>query len=48
MKREAVANKYFPDVEVFWRELMLFLRGIRKHRQELSSLITDSFHVVKI
>jgi len=23
------------------------LRGIRKHRQELSSLITDNFHIVK-
>lgn len=47
MKREVMANKYFPDVEVFRRELMLFLRGIRKHRQELSSLITDNFHIVK-
>ena len=47
MKREVMANRYFPDLETFQRELMLFLRGIRKHRQELSSLITDNFHIVK-
>ena len=47
MKREVMANRYFPDVEVFQRELMLFLRGIRKHKQELSTLITDNFHLVK-
>ena len=29
------------------KELMLFLRGIRKHKQELSTLITDNFHIVK-
>ena len=47
MKREVMANRYFPDLETFQRELMFFLRGIRKHRQELSSLITDNFHIVK-
>lgn len=47
MKREVMANRYFPDLETFQRELMLFLRGIRKHRQELSTLITDNFHIVK-
>ena len=30
MKREVMANRYFPDVKTFQRELMLFLRGIRK------------------
>ena len=34
MKGEVMANRYFPDVETFQRELMLFLRGIRKHKQE--------------
>ena len=38
MKGEVMANRYFPDVETFQRELMLFLRGIRKHRAELSTL----------
>ena len=47
MKRKVMANRYFPDVETFQRELMLFLRGIRKHRTKLSTLITDNFHIVK-
>ena len=47
MKKEVMANRYFPDVETFQRELMLFLRGIRKHKQDLSTLITDNFHIVK-
>ena len=47
MKKEVMANRYYPDVETFQEELMLFLRGIRKHRQELSTLITDNFHIVK-
>ena len=47
MKKEVMANRYFPDLETFQKELMLFLRGIRKHRQELSTLITDNFHIVK-
>ena len=46
-KKSVLANRYFPDVKTFQTELMLFLRGIRKHRQELSSLITDNFHIVK-
>ena len=47
MKKEVMANRYFPDLETFQKELMLFLRGIRKHKQELSTLITDNFHIVK-
>ena len=47
MKKKVMANTYFPDVETFQQELMLFLRGIRKHKQELSTLITDNFHIVK-
>ena len=47
MKKKVMTNTYFPDVETFQEELMLFLRGIRKHRQELSTLITDNFHIVK-
>ena len=47
MKKNVMANRYFPDLETFQRELMLFLRGIRKHKQELSTLITDNFHIVK-
>ena len=46
-KKKVMANRYFPDVETFQRELMLFLRGIRKHRDELSTLITDNFHILK-
>ena len=47
MKKEVMANRYYPDVETFQRELILFLRGIRKHKQELFTLITDNFHIVK-
>ena len=47
MKKKVMANRYFPDLETFQKELMLFLRGIRKHKQELSTLITDNFHIVK-
>ena len=47
MKKRVMANRYYPDIETFQRELMLFLRGIRKHKSELSTLITDNFHVVK-
>ena len=47
MKKKVMANTYYPDVKTFQKELMLFLRGIRKHRKELSTLITDNFHLVK-
>ena len=47
VKKNVMANRYFPDLETFQKELMLFLRGIRKHKQELSSLITDNFYIVK-
>ena len=46
IKKKVMANRYFPDLETFQKELMLFLRGIRKYRYELSTLITDNFHVV--
>lgn len=47
MKKKIMANTYFPDIETFQKELMLFLRGIRKHKGELSMLITDNFHIFK-
>ena len=47
MKKKVMANRYYPDIEAFQTELMLFLRGIRKHKSELSTLITDNFHIVK-
>ena len=47
VKKKVMANNYFPDIETFQRELMFFLRGVRKHKQELSTLITDNFHIVK-
>ena len=46
MKKRVMANSYYPDLDTFQQELMLFLRGIRKHKQELSTLITDNFHIV--
>ena len=47
MKKRVMANTYYPDLDTFQRELMLFLRGIRKYKQELSTLITDNFHIVQ-
>ena len=47
MKKKVMANTYFPDLETFQKELMLFLTAIRKHKGELSTLITDNFHIVK-
>ena len=32
MKKRVMANRYYPDMETFQEELMLFLRGIRKHK----------------
>lgn len=46
VKQKVMANTYFPDLETFRREIMLFMRGIRKHREELSTLITDNFQVL--
>ena len=42
-----MANNYFPDVKTFRKELMLFLRGVRKYKPELSTLITDNFHIIE-
>ena len=47
VKKKAMANTYFPDIETFQKELMLFLRGVRKYKPELSTLITDNFHLMK-
>ena len=47
VKKKVMANTYFPDLDSFKKELMLFLRGVRKHKAELSTLITDNFHLVK-
>lgn len=46
MKQKVMANQYFPDLATFRREVMLFMRGIRKYKNELSTLITDNFQVV--
>ncbi len=45
VKQKVMANTYFPDLKTFRREIMLFMRGIRKYRPELSTLITDNFQV---
>ena len=47
MKKEVMANRYYSDLETFQKELMLFMTAIRKHKGELSTLITDNFHIVK-
>lgn len=46
VKQKIMANNYFPDLETFRSEIMLFMRGIRKYRKELSTLITDNFQVL--
>ncbi len=48
MKKKVMANHYFPDLKTFKKkEIMLFMRGIRKYKQELSTLITDNFQIMK-
>ena len=47
VKNKAIANNYFPDVRTFRKELMLFLRGVRKYKPELSTLITDNFQAIE-
>lgn len=47
VKNKTMANNYFPDVKTFRKELMLFLRGVRKYKPELSTLITDNFHIIE-
>lgn len=47
VKKKAMANAYFSDIKVFRKELMLFLRGVRKYKAELSTLITDNFHIIE-
>jgi len=46
MKQKVMANQYFPDLSTFRRKIMLFMRGIRKYKDELSTLITDNFQIV--
>ncbi len=46
MKKKVMANQYFPDLETFRKEVMLFMRGIRKYKNELSTLITDNFQAI--
>lgn len=45
VKRKVMANTYYPDIETFRKEIMLFLRNIRKYKSELSTLITDNFQL---
>ena len=46
VKNKAIGNNYFPDVKTFRKELMLFLRGVRKYKVELSTLVNDNFHIM--
>ena len=45
MKKKVMANMHYPDLASFKNEVMLFFRGIRKYKKELSTLITDNFQV---
>ena len=46
VKQKVMANTYFPDLKTFRSEIMMFMRGIRKYRKQLSTLITDNFQVL--
>lgn len=46
MKKKVMANTHYPDLATFRREVMLFMRGIRKYKPELSTLITDNFQLI--
>lgn len=47
VKKKVMANTYFHDIKTFRKELMLFLRDVRQHKQELSSLVNDNFHIIE-
>ena len=46
MKKKAISNREFQNFQHFKRDVMMFFRGIRKYKHELSSLITDNFQIL--
>ena len=46
MKKKVTANRHFEEFGEFKKALMDFFRGIRKHRTELETLITDNFPIL--
>lgn len=46
MKKKVTANRHFEEFGDFKKALMEFFRGIRKHRSELETLITDNFPIL--
>ena len=46
MKKKVTANNYFEEFDDFKLALVNFFRGIRKHRVELETLITDNFPIL--
>jgi len=46
MKKKVMANHYYEDLGSFRSEVMEFFRTIRKHRDELSTLLTDNFQIL--
>lgn len=47
VKRRAMSNVYFSDFNMFRKKMMLFLRSVRQYKPELSTLITDNFHIIE-
>ena len=46
MKKKVLYNRYYENFDEFASACMMFLRGIRKFKNELETLITDNFKVV--
>ena len=45
-KKKVLYNKYYETREYFESACTNFFRFIRKYREELSTLLTDEFHVL--
>ena len=47
MKKKMMANEHYETIPEFRRALSEFFRGIRKHRSELETLLTDNFEIMQ-
>ena len=44
---EDVVTKYYEDLAEFRNSVSEFFRGIRKHWDEMETLLTDNFHIMQ-
>ena len=46
MKKNVTANRYYEEFDDFKSSLTTFFRTIRKHREEMETLLTDNFPIL--